>query len=197
MAGSAQFPDGVRAFVALRMSDEVEAALAEFVESLRASSSGVRWVRRANLHLTLRFLGDRVAAEQLDRLNHALEEIAGGTAPFVVEVRGTGTFPNFERPQVVWVGLVSGALADLAKRVEAAAVQCGFPPERRPFSPHLTIGRVRHRRGWASVRRALTEAAERDFGATPADSMVLYRSVLGPETSTYTELARYTLGGNM
>jgi len=196
MAGSGQFPDGVRAFVALRVSDEVEAALAEFVESMRASSSGVRWVRPANLHLTLRFLGDRVAAEQLDRLNHALEEIAGDTPPFVVEVRGTGTFPNSERPQVVWVGLVSGALEELARRVEAAAVRCGFRPERRPFSPHLTIGRVRHRRGWATVRHALTEAAERDFGTTRADSMVLYRSVLGPESSTYTELARYALGGN-
>lgn len=195
MEGAAPFPDRVRAFVALRMSAEVEDALAEFVETLRASSSGVRWVRRANLHLTLRFLGDRVAAEQLEQVHQALKEIAARTAPFVIGVRGTGTFPNSERPQVVWVGLASSELVDLAGRVEAAAVRCGLAPERRPFSPHLTIGRVRHRHGWAAVRGALNDAATRDFGATRADSIVLYRSVLGPETSTYSELARYALSG--
>jgi 2'-5' RNA ligase len=195
MPGPAPFPDRARAFVALRMSAKVEDALTEFIEILAASPSGVRWVRRDNLHLTLRFLGDQVAAEQLERLSQALEEIAGSTAPFIIEVRGTGTFPNLKRPQVVWVGLVSNALVDLAKRVEAAAVRCGFRPERRPFSPHLTIGRVRHRSGWVLVLRALTEAGTREFGTTQVDSMILYRSVLGPDASTYTELARYALGG--
>jgi len=195
MEGATQFPDRVRAFVALRMSSGVEDVLTEFVESQRALSSGVRWVRRANLHLTLRFLGDRVAAEELEQLHQGLEEIAAHRAPFVIEVRGTGAFPNSERPQVVWVGLASGELVDLAGRVEALAVQCGFPPERRSFSPHLTIGRVRHRQEWATVRRALSEGATRNFGATRADSMTLYRSFLGPETSTYSELAHYTLSG--
>jgi 2'-5' RNA ligase len=195
MEGAALFPDRVRAFVALRMSAEVEDVLTDFVESQRAWSSGVRWVRRANLHLTLRFLGDRVAAEQLERLHQGLEEIAARTAPFVVEVRGTGTFPNSKRPRVVWVGLASGELVDLAGRVEAVAVQCGFAPERRPFAPHLTIGRVPHRQGWATAPRALIEGATRAFGATRADSMTLYRSVLGPETSSYSELAHYTLRG--
>jgi 2'-5' RNA ligase len=195
MEGAAQFPDRVRAFVALRMNAEVEDTLAQLVETLRVSSGDVRWVRRANLHLTLRFLGDRVAARQLVRVHRGLEEIAARTAPFVIGVRGTGTFPNSERPQVVWVGLASGELVDLAGRVEAVAVRCGFAPERRPFAPHLTIGRVRNQHGWVAVRPSLIEAAARDFGETRAESMVLYRSVLGPETSTYSELARYALGG--
>lgn len=188
-------PDRIRAFVAIRIDPAVEDALAGFIETLRESSDGIRWIRRANLHLTLRFLGNEVAAEQLDRLSPALERIAAATVPFVIEVGGTGVFPDPQRPRVVWAGLESDALIELAARVEAAAVEAGFAPERRAFSPHLTIGRVRYPRGWRTVRGAITEASAREFGATRVDAMMLYQSTLGPEASTYTELVRYTLGG--
>jgi len=188
-------PDKIRAFVALRMGAEVEDALAAFIETLRGSSDGIRWIRRANLHLTLRFLGDEVAAEQLERLSPALERIAGTTAPFSIDVHGTGVFPDPQRPRVVWVGLKSDALIELAARAEAAAVDAGFAAERRAFTPHLTIGRVRNPRAWRMVRGAITEAADREFGATHVDTMMLYQSTLGPESSTYTELARYALRG--
>jgi RNA 2',3'-cyclic 3'-phosphodiesterase len=188
-------PDRIRAFVALRMGAEVEDALAGFIETVRESADGIRWIRRANLHLTLRFLGDEVAAEQLERLSPALGEIAAATAPFVIGVRGTGVFPNPQRPRVVWVGLESEGLIALAARVEAAAVDAGFAAERRAFTPHLTIGRVRYPRGWRTVRGKIAEAADREFGTTRVDTMMLYQSTLGPEASTYTELARYTLRG--
>jgi RNA 2',3'-cyclic 3'-phosphodiesterase len=188
-------PDKIRAFVALRMGAEVEDALAGFIETLRESSDGIRWIRRANLHLTLRFLGDEVAAAQLELLSPALEQIAAATAPFSIELRGTGVFPDPQRPRVVWVGLKSDALIALAARVEAAAVEAGFAPERRAFTPHLTIGRVRNPRAWRMVRGKIAEAAGREFGTTRVDAMMLYQSTLGPEASTYRELARHELRG--
>lgn len=197
VGGLSCLPDKIRAFVAIRMDARVEDALAEFVETLRESSNGIRWIRRANLHLTLRFLGDVVAAEQLEWLSPALERIAAATAPFSIEVRGTGVFPDPHRPRIVWVGLKSEALIELAGRVEAAAVEAGFEPERRAFTPHLTIGRVRYHRAWRTVRSAIAEAAEREFGATRVEAILLYQSTLGPEASTYTELVRYTLRGGI
>ena len=175
------------------MSPEVEDALASFVEEMRGLASGIRWVRRTNLHLTLRFLGDAADPRRLAALREELTEIAAQTAPFVIDARGTGAFPNMGRPRVIWAGLAGNELLRLAARVEDAAVDASFTRERRPYSPHLTIGRVRDLRGWSAARHAIESAAEREFGSSTCESMILYRSVLGPETSTYHELARFGL----
>jgi RNA 2',3'-cyclic 3'-phosphodiesterase len=188
-------PDKVRAFVALRMSAQVEEALAEFVETLRGLSSGIGWTPRANLHLTLRFLGDRVRAEKLERLDSALEQIATTTSPFAIGVRGTGVFPNPNRPRVIWVGLQSGSLIQLAAQVENAAVDAGFEAEQRNYTPHLTIGRIRDPRAWRAVRDSIADAGDRDFGSTQVDSMALYQSRLGSHP-TYIQLAVYELSGS-
>jgi 2'-5' RNA ligase len=177
------------------MSPEVENALASFVDETRGLASGIRWVRRTNLHLTLRFLGDAADPRHLTALHEKLTEIAAQTAPFVIDARGTGAFPNLGRPRVIWAGLAGDELVHLAARVEDAAVDAGFTRERRPYSPHLTIGRVRDLRGWPAARRAIESAAGRQFGSSTCESVILYRSVLGPETSTYHELACFGFSG--
>jgi 2'-5' RNA ligase len=141
--------------------------------------------------LTLRFLGNAIDAKRIAALHEKLNEIAAQTAPFVIDTRGTGAFPNLGRPRVIWAGLAGNELVRLAARVEDAAVDASFTRERRPYSPHLTIGRVRDLRGWSAARRAIESAAGREFGSSTCESMILYRSVLGPETSTYHELARF------
>jgi 2'-5' RNA ligase len=123
-----------------------------------------------------------------------LAQIAAETPPFDITAHGTGAFPNLARPRVVWIGLTGGELAQLAQRVEAAVVRCGFEREQRPYSPHLTIGRVRNLRGWGAVRHTLSNAVTREFGTTCVDSLILYRSMLGRDTATYEELARYGFG---
>jgi RNA 2',3'-cyclic 3'-phosphodiesterase len=187
-------PDRIRAFVALRLSAEVEDEVAEFIESLQPHGNrrgAIRWIPRANLHLTLRFLGDRVEAATLDRLDRALLSIAAATPSFTIGVRGTGAFPNLARPRVVWVGLESDDLIALAARIERAAIESGLAPERRPYSPHLTIGRLRDLRGWGELRSAIEAASDREFGRSPVQSMMLYRSILSSASATYEELAHY------
>jgi 2'-5' RNA ligase len=179
----------VRAFAALKMSAGVERALAEFIERMRREGGDIRWTRTEKLHLTLRFLGAAVDSSLLPSFGDALGEIAAATAPFAIEARGTGAFPNLNRPRVVWAGLESADLIALATKIEAAAVRFGFAPERRPYSPHLTIGRVRGMRGWGRVRDALGAASRREFGKSVADEIILYRSIPGAES--YQELARF------
>jgi 2'-5' RNA ligase len=143
-------PGKIRAFVAVRIIGDVERELARLIESLRHTR--VSWVSIANLHLTLRFLGGAIDTRLIPPLDSALSQIAARTAPFIIVVRGTGGFPNLDRPRVVWAGLFSEELLRLAEEIEAAAVRCGFPAETRPYSPHLTLGRVRDQRDWKAAR---------------------------------------------
>jgi 2'-5' RNA ligase len=184
-------PEKIRAFVALRLSAESAAMVANFIDELRGSGAGIRWTRAANLHLTLRFLGDAVAAATIPALATALDKIGNTTEPFPLLAQGTGAFPDLTRPRIIWIGLRSDRLIRLAERVEAAARECGFPPDDRPFVPHLTIGRVRDRRRWGGLRDAIAAGAQRDFGHSPIDSMVLYRSILGRESPTYEAIAQF------
>jgi 2'-5' RNA ligase len=196
-ASAIVMPDGMRAFVALKLAPAVEEEVADFIASLRVTSDapgdGVRWTRRDQLHFTLRFLGDRVAASSLERLAGALEEIANATAGFEIGVRGLGAFPDLSRPRVIWIALESAELAVVAARIERAAVGAGFAPERRAFTPHLTIARMRNLTGWSALRHEIEAARDRDFGSTAAQSLILFRSVFGG-SSFYQELAQYRFG---
>jgi 2'-5' RNA ligase len=184
-------PTQVRAFVAVRMSDEVETALADFIEAQRLASDGIQWVRRANLHVTLKFLGPRVESAKLAPLADALERVAHATAPFTVATRGIGGFPDLIRPRAIWAGLASEAVAVLAREVESAAERCGFERERRGWSGHLTIGRVRNLRTARAALRALERERARDFGVSQISAMALIRSHLEPAGSRYEPLASF------
>jgi 2'-5' RNA ligase len=209
IAGFDSLPERVRAFIALRLDAAVDDAIAEFIDRLRgprhdesanagprdrARDDGIRWVRRENFHLTLFFLGPAVARERLREVADALGAIAATTTPFTIAARSVGAFPSPSRPQVIWVGLDGDALVALAARVAAAVKRCGFTPERRAFTPHLTIGRIRSMRSARRLEHPLKEAANSSFGVSRVDRMILYRSETGPAGSTYHELAALAFG---
>jgi RNA 2',3'-cyclic 3'-phosphodiesterase len=185
---------GVRAFVAVRMSEQVEASVATAIDELRHPRDGVRWTPRANLHITLKFLGPAVDPHRLQRLTAGLHQLATRTAPFEVAATGVGAFPDLEHPRVIWVGLhsaQSGALAALAARLETVAVEYGFEREKQRWSGHLTIGRVGDRQIAAETHEALGRVRDSEFGRSRIESMTLYRSHLKPEGASYEALATF------
>ena len=187
-------PKGVRAFVAVRMSEQVEDSIARTIDELKHPDDGVRWVPRANLHITLKFLGPAVDSHRLQQLTAGLHQLATKTAVFELAAAGVGAFPNLEHPRAVWVGLhnvESGALAALAARLETVAAEYGFPRETRRWSGHLTIGRVGDRQIARKTRDALEAVRDREFGVSKIESMTLYRSNLGPEGARYEALATF------
>jgi 2'-5' RNA ligase len=187
--------DGIRAFVAIRLSPEVDEAVEGFQTSLRKCGGEISWTRRTAFHLTLRFLGNRVAPDVVRNMIDGLGAIASATSPFTVQVRGAGAFPSLNRPRVIWIGMANEQLSRLAAEVEALSLKCGFAPERRRFTPHLTIGRVRNPSRNVTMREALEAAAERDFGSCLIASIALYRSHLSPHGATYETLARLNFIG--
>jgi len=187
--------EGIRAFVAIRLSPEVDEAMAQFQSSLRKLGGDISWTNPAAFHLTLRFLGNRVSPAHVEKMIDGLRPIAATTAPFMLQARGAGAFPSLNRPRVIWVGLADGALAGVAGKVEALSVRCGFEPEKRRFNPHLTLGRVRNRSRNARLSEALEVAAGRDFGSCLITSMALYRSHLSPKGAQYEALATLAFEG--
>ena len=134
----------LRAFIALELPSPLQAAIESQTKALRqaAGSSGVRWVSAHNLHLTLKFLGD-ISPSAVAYLDQMLAGEAARFSAITLELEGLGCFPDSHRPRVVWVGIQAPPqLEALQRGVEAGAARLGYAGDERPFSPHLTIGRV-------------------------------------------------------
>jgi RNA 2',3'-cyclic 3'-phosphodiesterase len=182
----------MRLFVAVTLPDDLKARLGAVQEQLRPAQADVSWVRPANLHATLKFLGE-VEPKRVERLRGALVEVVRAVAPFRIRLGGVGTFGR--PPRVVWVGVGDGAgpLTELAERVETALGQVGFPKERRGFSAHLTLGRVRSGKNLERLLQAIADVPPGDMGETAVDAIALMQSELNPAGSIYTELDRCPL----
>ena len=150
----------IRAFVAVDISREARRTLAEAVQSLQSRGiAGVRWVRPSAIHLTLKFLGE-VDGSLAPGIMDALRRAAAGRVPFRLGLSGVGAFPRSEAPRTIWAGLqgdleeLEALQRDVDREVSPAA---GVTPEKRPFAPHLTLGRVRDRAS-STQRRNIADA---------------------------------------
>ena len=190
----------IRAFIAIELGNEAKAELEKVQRRLRAEpiSGLVRWVAPGSIHLTLKFLGDIEEARSPHVLS-AMKTACEGISPFELAVRGAGCFPNFQRPNVIWAGLVGQVQVaiQLAQRIEDECARLGFDPEDRPFSPHLTLGRIA-READSSERRQVGEMVRRleigMNGVIRAEKVYLIRSDLRPGGSVYTPLGSVKLG---
>jgi len=153
-------------------------------------------VTTGNLHLTVKFLG-AVAEDRIEAIAGALTGAVVGAAAFEAQIEGLGAFPSAARPRVVWAGVTAGAgaMGDLAGRVDEALAALGFAREARPFSPHVTLGRVRQPGRAPALTEALRGAVGRPFGRLRVARACLMRSELSPRGARYTELAGARLGG--
>ncbi len=188
----------IRAFVAVNLSLETVRAIAEFQRELRTarelSGTKVTWVPPANMHQTIRFLGN-IDKELVEVIAARLEAAAERVAPFAVTARALGCFPSPQAPRVLWVGLVDeeSGLTKLYDEVNAELAELGFERERRPFHPHVTLGRVR--KGRPDLAALVQENAERTFGTSRVMEVVLYESRLRKGGAEYVALARKRFGG--
>ncbi len=183
----------LRAFIALEIPASIQQAIQQQTAGLRksADSSLVRWVPAGNLHLTLKFLGD-VSSTNVQFLTQMLSREAGQHPGFSMQLGGLGAFPNPTRPRVIWIGIrAPEALPVFYRSLEAAAARLGYPPEERPFSPHLTLGRVKQAVTPTDLQRihaALESASVGQLGAVEVTSIHLMKSDLKPTGSVYTRL---------
>lgn len=186
----------IRAFIAIETPREVQGLIARRTAALRQKLPAplVRWVPAGNIHLTLKFLGETSLAT-LEQLTPLLGAEAEEHASFSMSASGLGVFPNRAQPRVIWIGLTAPpVLQTMQRNVENICARLGYPPENRPFLPHLTIGRINQRLNAEEkqrVRLALEETQIGELGTIPVEAIHVFRSDLRPDGAVYTRL--YTL----
>ena len=188
----------MRLFVAVEISEAVAASALDLISRLRSTAarlapqSRITWITAERLHITVRFIGN-VDDAKGDAIRSVLTLPLGER--FDLTIAGIGTFPPKGGPRVIWAGLTEGLpqLILLEKLVSDRLGEAGMPPEGRPFSPHLTLARVRDA---ARLRAATLVEPVRDLtlGTTPVDAITLFESRLSPKGPTYVALQRTPLG---
>lgn len=187
--------ESLRLFVAVDMPEESKSALEQGVNPWRERLGAGRWVVRDNWHVTLKFLG-RTWPRLLPVVAAAGREVASTVVPFQVRLSGLGVFPGPSRARVLWAGLddPDGHLTGLSEGLDAALAK-DFTPEKRAFTPHLTVARFNPP---IPMREHAEALAGTPIDAPPftVDRLVLYRSHLSPRGARYEALEGFPLGSS-
>jgi 2'-5' RNA ligase len=183
----------IRAFIAVNLSPDVLDRIEQVASDLkkRMDTVPIRWVPADTIHLTLKFLGN-VSTANLEILKDILGKVVATHHECDISVGGIGVYPKAHNPRVIWVGMkVPQELINLQHELEIETARLGYSREHRPFSPHLTFGRV-SRNASADDVHVIAEILDNYkvgfLGATRLRTVYLFRSDLKPEGAEYTPI---------
>jgi len=184
----------MRTFIAIELEEGLKKALEAFVNELKPLAHNVRWAGAAGMHLTWKFLGE-ISETESARVFSVLEDISLRHGVFTLVLEGTGTFPPGQKnPRVLWVGVVQvPQLMALQEAIEKEMARLGFEREKRPFHPHLTLGRVKSAFGLGPLIREMANSESRRFGEMSVRKFTLFRSILKPSGAEYSVLGEFPL----
>jgi 2'-5' RNA ligase len=180
----------MRLFIGLDLPGEVVRNLEELLSQLRPAAR-IQWSPPANLHITTKFIGEW-PEERLEELKAAIRTVPPRAA-IGVHIHKLGFFPNPHSPRVFWCGIEAPDLDALAADTDRATAALGIESEKRAFSPHLTLARIKEKVNLQPLREKVAALPSLDFGRFEARRFFLYRSQLRPTGSVYTKLAEFPL----
>ncbi|MBF0337103.1 MAG: RNA 2',3'-cyclic phosphodiesterase [Nitrospirae bacterium] len=184
-----------RAFIAINIAEPVQLEIDAAIAPLRQDYRDVKWVRRENLHLTLKFLGD-IDQGQVRRVEAALEGVCTLHRSFSIALRSVGGFPTLTRPKVLWIGVENdSAMRGLHRDIDARLSDAGFAREDKPWAAHLTIGRLRDGGNAIGLMEKLTSLKTQDFGLSPVSTIDFMSSELKPGGPIYSVMRKFPLKG--
>jgi 2'-5' RNA ligase len=184
----------LRCFIAIEIPVPVKRAIAEVADILKKYDADVKWVPAENVHVTLKFLGN-TPEQSVPEIRESLLKAVSSFQPFYIKIGGTGVFPNRKFPRVIWIGMENGeTLPKLAADIDISMSMLGYKKEEREFKPHLTLGRVRSRKGIISIVNELDNYKDKEFGFFTVDRIKLMRSELKPKGPEYSCLYEVPFG---
>ena len=187
----------MRTFIAIELPEPIKNFLAKLIDKLKDTRADVKWVQPQNIHLTLKFLGERDDKE-VKEISEILDEVAKNHKSFQIQINALGAFPNLNSPRVIWVGIDQGdtETKNIFKDLEDSICKVGIPKEDRAFSSHITIGRTRSTKGLAELIQAITslnESIGKEKFTFTAGSITLFKSTLTPKGPIYDVLKAVNL----
>lgn len=181
----------MRLFTGIDLPNDLRERLDILINHLRRTAH-IKWSPVYNLHITTKFIGEW-PPDRLDELKQRLESVPRNTK-IDISVQGVGWFPNPQRPRVFWAGIeASPSLEALARDTEQVLGELGIAVENRPFSPHLTLARIKEPVPLQGLQKAVSELKSTDLGKFTPACFYLYRSQLGAGGSVYTKLQEFPL----
>lgn len=184
----------MRAFIAIELEKELKDRLVSFLQELNKVSRNIKWVKREGMHLTLKFLGE-IEEKKIPDIESSLKDISKKFSPFVIRLRGAGTFPpGRKNPRVLWVGIEEiKTLMAMQAQMEEEMEKWEFPKEKREFHPHLTLGRIKTHSFLGGIFPLLEKNKESDFGEMEVKKITFFQSLLKPTGAEYRVISEFDL----
>jgi 2'-5' RNA ligase len=165
----------------------------KFLQEINNLNADIKTVEPQNIHITIKFLGD-VQQDKIDEIEQIIKDSVTNTDPFTITFKDTGVFPNKNYIRVVWIGIhKSDKLKAIAGNIDESLSKLGFKKEKREFSAHLTIGRVKTARNMELLLKKIEDFSNFDFGKQDIISIKLKKSDLTPKGPIYTTLKEIKL----
>ena len=181
----------IRTFIAIEIPKDIRNQIAKLQSGVKGLGGKITWVKPENMHLTLKFLGD-TDESLIENISEKLSQLALSFNQFEIKVKGVGAFPNFRRAKIFWVGTEtdSSALIELAKKIDQQMSGFGYDREKRRFSAHLTMGRVRDNRGIEPLIKKLQKEELFNPGKFVVKEILFIKSELTKQGPIYTLLKK-------
>ena len=180
--------DNIRAFLSIEIEDQgVLSQIQRVQQKLDQAAAKMKIVKSENIHFTLRFFGD-TPRTKLEEIKASLDRI--DINPFEIEVAGIGSFPNKRRPRIIWVGVAQNAarVVKLKDEIDSSLIDLGYQPEKRKYTPHATIARVRFVKDSRRIADNLDHLADDVIGKMTVECVTMMKSTLTPSGPIYEPL---------
>jgi 2'-5' RNA ligase len=175
-----------RGFIAIDI--EPNKKLIELENEIKKTGADLKLVEPKNIHITLKFLGD-TEETLVDEIEKIITNAVKEAKSFNIQLKGTGVFPNQNYIKVVWLGIQNGEpIAEIAKKIDEQTSKIGFEKEKRGFSPHLTIARVKTAKNKEKLLQVLEKYRDVEFADIKIETIKLKKSELTPKGPIYTDL---------
>ncbi len=184
----------IRTFIAIKIPEDIRNQIAVLQSGLKGLGGKITWVKPENMHLTLKFLGE-TEERLIENISEKLEQVVLSFKQSEIQVKGVGAFPNLRRAKVFWVGTEEdkNTLIELASKIDQQMSELGFGREKRRFSAHLTMGRVRDNRGIEPTIKKIQQKETFDVGKFVVKEVLFIKSELTQQGPIYTVLKKIKL----